>query len=99
MHFKYYPFLHNLLKYTSTFGPSNTWTFTQWPLYTLAHIYICTPTNLISCSHSVSYTATVADLPSVSSCYTGTSLTASTLTSQSTTTCVSTSQFCQVNDI
>jgi hypothetical protein len=87
------------LKYTHAYGASGAWTNTMWPTYSFA-ASTSSPTPTASATLTFSAlatsTATVANLPSVTSCYVGSALTASTLTTQAQTACASTSYFCQV---
>ena len=69
--------------------PSSTFT-------TTAVTSLCTPTTLKTCIAASTQAATIASLPTISSCYTGSALTADTLTNQAQTACTS-SYFCKVN--
>jgi len=91
--------LRFFLKYTHAYGASGAFTNTMWPAYTYAASTASpTPTASSTLTYSALATSTalVTNLPSVTSCFVGTTLTATTLTSQVQTACSSTSYFCQV---
>ena len=83
-------------KYTHTYGTSPAFTSSNWPTFAYTTAASCPATSSTStCGAAVTSPATVASLPTVSSCYAGSALTASTLTTQAQTPCTS-SYFCQV---
>lgn len=89
---------HTFCKYALSYGSG--WLASNWATYAYSTDSTCTESTTLRCkaAHDDSGTpgpAQVSDLPTVSSCYTGTTLTATTLTSQAQTTCASTSYFCQ----
>jgi hypothetical protein len=67
----------------------------MWPTASLEGVETCTASPTVLCTPSGSSPG-IENSPTVSSCYTGTSLTASTLTNQAQTPCASTSYFCTV---
>ena len=80
---------------------ANGWTSTQWPTYYYTSVSAhCITSSLVTCNYAIDYpsrnTVSVTNLPYVKSCFTGTNLTASILTTQTQTACASTSYFCQV---
>ncbi len=87
-------------KYPQAYTPAG-WTKTYWPTYTYA-VSSEAPAPTASATLTYSALATtgsaafVTNLPTVATCYTGSSLTAATLTTQAATTCPSTSYFCTV---
>lgn len=88
---------HTFCKYTLSYGSG--WLASNWATYAYSTDTSCTASTTLTCVAAHDDTgpaaATVANLPTISSCYTGTTLTATTLTSQAQTACASTSYFCQ----
>jgi len=89
--------------YTHTHSPAATpspFTNTMWPTYAYSVGASCpasTTTVPVTCvtNAASALTSAAPGLPTVASCYTGATLTATTLTNQVATTCATTSYFCQ----
>ncbi len=88
--------IFTITKYSHTYGPSSAFTGLMWPMYTYASSALSACAAGPTCIAGQASTAVVTNLPTVSSCYTGTGLTATTLTSQAKTTCATSRFFCRV---